>query len=326
MAPELIDSWKNPSPDQRVLDPKMCDVYSFGILVNEVVYQQKPFKELTSENCHKRKVTNREKPEIPKAKENKEFVEVGNTLITLMNDCWNDTPSERIPFSKILQPGGLLSKIKKNITTISKSSEILRDKLLKKYENGIEYVDFYQVFWEKFEAVFGKENSENVVAFFKIILNVNDYQQSKVFKKDALRICDWLCGADSTWISGGFKNSFFYQHYFGEKDEYEITKDLTLIKEDDECLAILHWHPTNNAFMMSVRCSLKWEHHPLNTKAISYVDLKKEADKVISKMGYKDPKWVSSTIFDRLNVSGKNLFHAYLKASSSDKISSIYVY
>jgi len=108
------------------LDLKMCDVYSFGILVNELISEKKPYQGITEDDFLERK---KEKPEIPK-----EFTEK-NPLSILMKACCNDDPPRRIPFAKILDTNsGYLSKIKKNITSFSSYSDILREKLNKKYK------------------------------------------------------------------------------------------------------------------------------------------------------------------------------------------------
>jgi len=186
MAPELIENWKKPEQLEG-LDLLMCDVYSFGILVNEVITQKKPFEGITEENCYQLKVKDKEKPDISK-------IEESNLLLVLMRACWNDEPSDRFPFSKILdQKDGLLLRIKKNMTEVSASSEIIRKKLNKKYKEGIEYIDF-KTFWKKFEDVFGKEETDKAVSFFKILLNIND-NQNKVSKKRCyayLRLGVWF--------------------------------------------------------------------------------------------------------------------------------------
>jgi len=296
MGPELVDKWKN--PNRKVDDLKMCDVYSFGILVFEVVSQTKPFEGLNVDNCFQRKVTEKEKPDVPSR-----FKE-SNPLVVLMKACWNDVPSSRIPFSKILDTDGLLFKLKKSITELSNYSEVLREKLEKKYKEGIE-IEF-TTFWEKMEGVFGKDNAAKSFSFFKILLNVTDQNhQKKVLKKDALRICDWLSGADSQWISEGFNNSFFYQHYVGEKNEKQIVNDQTLqVNMNNSSRCVLYWDPTYEAFCLSVgwyqKGKMNWEHHRLKTKTIVYVDLKKEVDKVLNMPRLKDlnTQWVPSLFIE----------------------------
>jgi len=177
----------------------MCDVYSYGILVNEVVTQVPPFKDLNEENCSKRKVKEKEKPVVPDG--------LQSAFAILMKACWKEEPDKRLPFAKILDSEGLLSKIKKSITDFSNLSKILREKLEKKFkENNV--IDF-QVFWKKFEKTFDSDYTDKGHSFFKVIMNVND-RQNKVSKNVAMRICDWLDGADRNWISEGYKESFFF--------------------------------------------------------------------------------------------------------------------
>jgi len=315
MAPELLENWKK-SEGMEKLDLKMCDVYSFGILVNELISEKKPFEGITEENFIKLK---KEKPEIPK-----EFAGQ-NPLSILMKACWSDDPPSRIPFEKILDThAGYLSKIKKNITSFSSYSDIFRVKLNKKFKEG-ESIEF-QVFWKKLEDVFGKE-SEKALSFFKKLLNITEHQ-FKVQKKDATRICDWLTGADNKWISEGFKTSFFFDHYFGEKTADQIERDNTLKEKNSKC-GVLHWDLIQNEFVASVRNQKRWEHHPLKTKTICFDVLEKEA-----KEWNKKSQWQPSPIFEHMRV-GYSFPESYTPSGSSDpdnkdkgkvKIASIYVY
>jgi len=302
------------------LDLKMCDVYSFGILVNEVIFQKKPFEKLTEENCFQIKVTKKDKPEIPETED-------ANLLSVLMRSCWSDEPQTRFPFSKLLDPkDGLLLIIKKNIAEVSSFSERIRAKLNKKYKEGTEYLEFRK-FWEKFEAVFSKEETDKAVSFFKILMNITD-NNTKVYKKDAMRICDWLSGADNKWISEGFKNSFFFNYYVGEKSAQQIDVDDTFQDKDkDKLLAILRWDPIKNLFVVSVRNQKvgTWEHLDLNTKMIAFKNLEREAKGIIN--GRKDPNvhyWVPTTLFDRLKT-GVSYSSTYT-TTTSDRMASIYVY
>jgi len=318
MAPELIENWKK-AEQLEGLDLKMCDVYSFGILVNEVIFQKKTFEKITEENCLQLKVTQKEKPEIPSTEDK-------NLLSVLMRSCWSDDPPSRLSFSKLLDPkDGLLLRIKKNMTEVSASSEIIRTKLNKKYKEGIEYIDF-KTFWKKFEDVFGKEETDKAVSFFKILLNIND-NQNKVYKKDAMRICDWVSGSDNKWISEGFKNSFFFNYYWGEKSVEKIDLDDTFQDKDKEkLLAILHWDPIKNSFFASVRNQTQgtWDHLCLKTKTIAFNDLEKDAKAAVNR-SYKDLNvhWVPSTLFDRLRTGASN--SSVYTLASSDRIASIYV-
>jgi len=67
MAPELISEWKSPAPDRKDPDPKktkfLCDVYSFGILANELVTRKPPYdgKSIEESNCYDRIVEKKRK-------------------------------------------------------------------------------------------------------------------------------------------------------------------------------------------------------------------------------------------------------------------------
>jgi len=327
MAPELIIQLKNKNRDNtKLLDLKLCDVYSFGILVNEVISGKKPFSEksgLTVEDLFEKIVTKKERPEIPK-----EYPE-RSPMAVLMKSCWDDVPSKRVPFSTLLEPkNGLMAKIKKNIPQIHNYSEKFGEKLKKKFKERNE-IDF-SIFWQKFEKVYGTDQSSNALSFFKLLLNITEHQQ-KVSKEATERICDWLSGADPKWLSEGIKGSFFFQYYFGEKKLEEIKNDPNLDPDPSKSLAVLHWDPVNGSFCVSVRYikekQTTWASHQLKTKTICYNDLKKEAEKETNIQRYKDKGiliWVASTLFDRIrkNVS---LSQNYTQ-TGKDGEASIYVY
>jgi len=308
-----------------VLDLKMCDVYSFGILVNEVVSEKKPFSEnLTVEDLFEKIVTKKERPNIPK-----EYLD-RSSMGNLMISCWDNDPTKRITFANILDANGLMVKIKKSIPQIHNLSERFRTKLNKKIKEGND-IEF-KTFREKFESVYGKENADKALSFIKILLNITEHQQ-KVTKKDAECICDWLIGADPKWILEGFKGSFFFQYFFGFKNHDEIKKDETLLDRDrdtSKSLAILYWDLNKDKFCVSVRYlknkQLKWALHELKTKTICYNDLKKEVEKEMKIQRYKDktPTLVQSPLFDRLK-KGVSTSQLYTQAAGTGN-APIYVY
>jgi len=302
-------------------DLKKCDVYSIGILVNELITEKKPYEGITEENCYKRKVTDNEKPVIPPP-----YTE-DNPLCILMRACWND-PSVRVPFSEILDTNnGYLTRIKKNITSIYNYAEILREKLKNLYK-GVEDIDF-PTYWKKFESVYGKEVLEKSAPFIKVLFKQSSENQIKVQKKDAMRICDWLSGADNKWISEGFRESFFFQNYMGEKSQEQIKNDATL-QDISKCLGVLHWDFIKNAFIVSVKPkgTTNWTNHYLNTKTICYNNLQKEVNE-FTNTKFKDQniQWMHSQMFEHLNTGSAS--HVYTELSFSDsklKIASVYVY
>jgi len=143
-----------------------------------------------------------------------------------------------------------------------------------------------------------------------------------------MRICDWVSGSDNKWISEGFKNSFFFNYYWGEKSMEQLAVDETFQDKDkDRLLAVLHWDPTKNWFFVSVRNQKAgtWESHlSLKTKMIAFNELEKEAKAKIN-ISHKDLNvhWVPSPLFDRLRTGASNV-QVYTIASS-DRIASIYV-
>jgi len=81
----------------------------------------------------------------------------------------------------------------------------------------------------------------------------------------------------------------------------EIEKDGTLKYEDKDKLAVLHWDPIKNEFIVSVRNQKAgtWEKHILKTKSIVYNELEKEANRVIDRHINPNIKWVDSPLFVR---------------------------
>jgi len=95
MAPELIQLLKNRKEKPETnpnIDLYMCDVYSFGILMNEVFSGKKPFEGLNIENCFQRIVTEKEKPTTPIA---------GASIVNLIKSCWHDDPPSRVSFNYV---------------------------------------------------------------------------------------------------------------------------------------------------------------------------------------------------------------------------------
>jgi len=142
-----------------------------------------------------------------------------------------------------------------------------------------------------------------------------------------MRICDWMSGSDNKWISEGFKNSFFFNYYWGEKSVEKIDLDDTFQDKDKEkLLAVLHWDPIKNSFFASVRNQTQgtWDHLCLKTKTIAFNDLEKDAKAAVNR-SYKDLNvhWVPSTLFDRLRT-GASYGQVY-QLAASDRIASIYV-
>jgi len=317
----LISKNKTEGRTSDQLDLKMCDVYSFGILANEVFTEKKPFEGLTDENFFQKIVIDKEKPQLPKKKENHPFV-------ILVKSCWDDDPGKQTTFSKLLEPkNGLIQKIKEVPPPGATYSEKLREKLKKKWKEGGNEAIQFKEFWEKFESAFVKENADKALSFIKILLNITE-QQQKVFQKDAERICDWLSGAEVRWIANGFRTSTFFKHFVGVFTKEEIEKKYGIMDKNLKCAAILHWDPVKDLFCLSVRRQkgneITWEQHYLKTKQIG-APLKKEVDKEIKTQRYKEviPKLYQTTLFERLK-KGDNTPQVYTVAESAS-IAPIYV-
>jgi len=289
--------------------------------------RKKPFEGLTDENCLQKIVIDKEKPQLPKEKE-KEYNE-RHPFVILVKSCWDDDPGNRTPFSKLLEPeNGLIHKIKKVPPSGATLSEKLREKLKKKWKEGNEVIQ-WKDFWEKFESAFGKDNANKALSFIKILLNITEHQQ-KVIRKDAERICDWLSGADVSWIVDGFRTSIFFKYFVGVFTKEEIEKKYGDITDKNlKCVAILHWDPVKDSFCLSVRKQkgneITWVQHYLTTKQIG-VPLRKEVQKEISIQRYKDASLslYPTTLFERLKKGDNTGPQLYTKAESAS-IAPIYV-
>jgi len=322
MAPELISLLKEKG---TVVDNLLaCDVYSFGILVNEVISQSKPFEKLTEENCYERIVTNHEKPVfISKEVNSKKIVAF---LEKLIESCCDPDPSKRISFSEMLDTEGLLEKIKKVLRS-KKHSKKLRGKLEKKNIKEIEF----GAFWKCFVKVFGS-GVEKGHSFIKILLHVTEHN-SKIPMSHVLRLCDWLENADALWIGSGFQKSFFVHHYIGEKTKEEVLNDETLcesVPKGTEHMAILYWERKENTFFVTVKCltdkNKQPQHFLLKSQAINQLE-KEVKEKVLGILRYKGsvPVLVNSSLFKRLTTGGV-FSQAYTMTTGGPALSYIYVY
>jgi len=336
MAPELISQLKDKSTEEPNL--VLCDVYSYGIMLNEVVTHSKPFEGLTLENCYERIVINKEKPvfKMPEKEERKEErkEEKENTpqnlsvhLEKLINSCCHSDPSQRVPFYKMLEKDGLLVKIKKDLLDKIHAKK-LRQRLEKRKVDPIEF----STFWTNFIKVFGS-GAEKGNMFMKILMNITEHN-TKISMDTVLRICDWLNGVDAAWISGGYLKSFFVRYYIGEKTKQDVLDDQSLhegVPKVTKYMAILHWERNEKTFVVTTKCLIpdKGEkqtsfHHTLKTKEINILD--KEALKAIDIQRYKGTDklyWVTSTLFNRLNKykAGNQVY-----TTAGGSTASIYVY
>ncbi|OHS97846.1 TKL family protein kinase [Tritrichomonas foetus] len=86
MAPELFSTGNYTAK---------VDVYSFGLLLYEMVTKKTPFHKLNAAQVAVAVVMDKERPVIPK--------NIPNGLKRLMQRCWRDSPAERPNFPEILQ-------------------------------------------------------------------------------------------------------------------------------------------------------------------------------------------------------------------------------
>ena len=86
MAPEVLNKEK--------YDEK-CDIYSFGVVVWELLTMETPFKDIkTVEELKERVVKKQERPAIPEYSP--------RTLTKLIEKCWHQDPTERPAFTEII--------------------------------------------------------------------------------------------------------------------------------------------------------------------------------------------------------------------------------
>ncbi|XP_051883896.1 receptor-interacting serine/threonine-protein kinase 2-like [Pristis pectinata] len=74
------------------------DVYSYGIVIWEIMTCQKPYKNAVNSQHLKLCVGNGGRPDLRDIPE--DFLESCVTLINLMKKCWHENPNDRPPFSK----------------------------------------------------------------------------------------------------------------------------------------------------------------------------------------------------------------------------------
>jgi len=341
MAPEIISEWKGPDlPDRKEPEAKakfLCDVYSYGILANELVTRKPPYegKPLENSNCYDRIVINIERPvtkiELPpqnqKAKKKKSatasFELVNNNHFTLLIEMsWNQDPGKRSHFAELLKKLGELDKIKKNIAAFKYESlsENLRNKLKNKMEgNDIDFPKFLDIF----SKVYSIESTHPFSSFIKELL----VDKSKVTVEFANRFCDWMSEVTNDWIRVKYKQSTFYLYYFGEKTTESIKKDNQIWKSsnsDSKCRAVLHWDPNAKIFKLTVRDNSKcgnnisWEEVPLKEMK-SFMALEGINKKIwTQKFHGRTPTLVLSTYFDRLKLKDPTP-HTYVQTEDHTK-------
>mmetsp|Transcript_26275 Transcript_26275/g.81843 ORF Transcript_26275/g.81843 Transcript_26275/m.81843 type:complete len:499 (-) Transcript_26275:129-1625(-) len=144
-------AWTAPEIVRKERTTPKSDVYSFSIIIYEMVFRRPPYEELNIggiEIAHK--VANGGlRPRVPKQK----HLQTG--YIKMMNDCWADDPLVRPSFSHVLNDlhqmynaddelrdiaGGLRNAVNKNITVDRKKSFealLARREELQPGENGL---------------------------------------------------------------------------------------------------------------------------------------------------------------------------------------------
>ena len=103
MAPEMNNNNKEKSPTNMAC-PFAADVWSFGMTCSEILSLREPFSGATRTNVILRKIKDCRRPMLPENCEE---------LTTLIEECWNEDPSQRPTFSKICER---LATLKKKFT------------------------------------------------------------------------------------------------------------------------------------------------------------------------------------------------------------------
>jgi len=327
----------------------LCDVYSFGILANELVTRKPPYdgKSIEESNCYDRIVEKKERPETKieqptenqkeKEKEKDKKLKIGvaselvkdNPFATLIDISWNQDPTKRYPFAKLLEKDGELEKIKKNIAAFKNEllSDNLRNKLKDKMKgNDIDFPKFFKIFSQVYQI----EPTHPFSSFIKELL----VDKNKVTVEFAERFCDWISDVTIPWIRGDYKMSTFYIHYFGERTVDSLKKDSGIWKAtnaDSKCRVILHWDPSAKSFKLTVRDNSKggsnvsWEEVPLRDmkgfKALEGINKRIS----VQKFHGRNPKLVLSTYFDRLKLKDP-AHNQYVQTEDHTKAAGFIVY
>jgi len=307
MAPELRQC-NNPEQNKN-LNLFLCDVYSYGILVNEVIFYSKPSKD------------SNQKPLIKLPENVQEPFLHSAQLVKLCTCC--DDPSKRPTFRDILdKETGLLRKIRRELQSSKYMCNLLYDKIVKKTFP----IDF-TTFWKKFLKIYGKEKVEKGYSFIQILFTHSTTQHND--KVSMRRICDWLQGVDPAWIAEGYLKSFFVHHYVGEKTQKDVEADVYLFgdlpKGKGKCQAVLYWDDSKDqkAFYVTVRYHERTVHHKLDTKSIDR--LQKVIQKKLDTQN-ETRFWVASTLFQSQKQKTGYASQMFTADAGASKFASIYVY
>lgn len=101
-----------------------CDVYSFGILLWELIMFQKPFDRMTREEFYQKVVHGGERPIISK--------KIPTDLAKLVTDCWDIDPTVRPTFQNIVLTLAEMSNFEKSKKTMDRPKSSKMGKFVKK--------------------------------------------------------------------------------------------------------------------------------------------------------------------------------------------------
>ncbi|OHS92886.1 hypothetical protein TRFO_12271 [Tritrichomonas foetus] len=290
MAPEVMTT--------NNYDSKI-DVYSYGMVLYEMLMGQIPFAELSTAIQIQQAVISGTRPTIPST--------MPRPLVELIKSCWSSNPIDRPTFEEILQ----MFKVKLIQFPITQTSA--------KFESGVSSFDpeaadlndnnasnDEQAQIDQFYSSLGVQSdniSEDVLHILHVIENIkSNINNVVVYKKEVLRV---------RAVLDGYRIQLQNAPFVSQELTYEMQADLDNLLRSLEDLGEAILMITQNYWM---NIALQWS--VMKAKD----DISRVMDDVyisMSQLGLKVPKYVPTD--DDLTFDFKELFDIFAKSGSHDK-------